>query len=78
MDMKLELVPIGVTDVDRAKAFYTEALADVGLDDVRVGRVLHDYFAWATTTGMARYPDSADDVPDGLRVPQWSWEGLAG
>ena len=24
MDMKLELVPIPVTDVDRAKAFYTE------------------------------------------------------
>jgi catechol 2,3-dioxygenase-like lactoylglutathione lyase family enzyme len=26
MDMKLELVPVPVTDVDRAKAFYTHAL----------------------------------------------------
>jgi hemoglobin len=25
---------------------------------------------------MARYHDSADDVPDGLRIPQWSWDGL--
>src|SRR4051812_9815822 len=29
MDMKLELVPIPVTDVDRAKAFYVEALGFV-------------------------------------------------
>ena len=29
MDMKLELVPIPVTDVDRAKAFYTETLGFV-------------------------------------------------
>jgi len=26
MDMKLELVPISVADVDRAKAFYVEKL----------------------------------------------------
>ena len=38
--------------------------------------VLHDYFAWATTTTMARYHDSADDVPDGLTIPHWSWDGL--
>jgi catechol 2,3-dioxygenase-like lactoylglutathione lyase family enzyme len=29
MDMKLELVPIPVTDVDRAKAFYTDQLGFV-------------------------------------------------
>jgi predicted enzyme related to lactoylglutathione lyase len=29
MDMKLELVPVPVTDVDRAKAFYTEQLGFV-------------------------------------------------
>jgi hemoglobin len=40
--------------------------------------VLHDYFAWATTTTMSRYERSADDVPDGLRIPQWSWDGLVG
>jgi hemoglobin len=38
--------------------------------------VLHDYFAWATTTTMAHYHDSAADVPDGLSIPQWSWHGL--
>ncbi len=25
---------------------------------------------------MSRYHQSADDVPDGLRIPQWSWDGL--
>ncbi|MBA2560410.1 MAG: VOC family protein [Propionibacteriales bacterium] len=29
MDMKLELVPVPVTDVDRAKAFYTDTLGFV-------------------------------------------------
>jgi len=38
--------------------------------------VLHDYFAWATTTTMARYQRSADDVPNGLSIPRWSWDGL--
>jgi hemoglobin len=38
--------------------------------------MMHDYFAWATTTAMSRYHRSADDVPDGLRIPQWSWKGL--
>jgi predicted enzyme related to lactoylglutathione lyase len=35
MDMKLELVPVPVTDVDRAKAFYTEQLGFVADVDVR-------------------------------------------
>jgi predicted enzyme related to lactoylglutathione lyase len=35
MDMKLELVPIPVTDVDRAKAFYTEQLGFAADVDVR-------------------------------------------
>ena len=35
MDMKLELVPLPVTDVDRAKAFYTEQLGFVADVDVR-------------------------------------------
>ena len=34
MEMKLELVPIPVTDVDRAKAFYVEQLGFVGDVDV--------------------------------------------
>src|ERR687892_539071 len=49
------------------------ALEDVGLAGDELKRVLHDYFAWATTTTMSRYHDSADDVPHGLNIPKWSW-----
>jgi hemoglobin len=63
----------------RAVACFDQALADVGLaDGDPVRSVLHDYFAWATTTTMARYHRSADDVPDGLPLPHWSWDGLQG
>jgi hemoglobin len=62
----------------QAIACFDQALTDTGLAaDGRLCRVLHDYFAWATTTTMARYHQSADDVPDGLAVPHWSWDGLA-
>ena len=61
----------------RAIACFSQALADVSLTaDERLRQVLHDYFAWATTTTMARYHRSADDVPDGLAIPHWSWDGL--
>src|ERR1700736_6284464 len=65
-------------DMDRrAIACFDQALEDVGVNATEpLRQVLHDYFAWATTTTMARYPDSADDVPDGLRIPRWSWHGL--
>ena len=65
-------------DMDRrAIACFDQALVDSGLAaDDRLRRVLHDYFAWATTTTMARYHRSADDVPDGLDMPHWSWDGL--
>ena len=61
----------------RAIACFDQALDDIGVArDERLWRVLHDYFAWATTTTMARYHESADDVPDGLEIPKWSWDGL--
>ncbi len=61
----------------RAIACFDLALADAGFAaDDPVRQVLHDYFAWSTTTAMARYPRSADDVPSGLRIPRWSWNGL--
>jgi hemoglobin len=60
----------------RAVACFDQALEDAGLaTDPRLRQVLSDYFAWATTTTMARYPDSADDVPEGMRIPRWSWDG---
>jgi hemoglobin len=61
----------------RAIACFDQALEDAGLAaDGRLRQVLHDYFAWATTTTMARYHGSAADVPDGLAIPRWSWDGL--
>jgi hemoglobin len=65
-------------DMDqRAIACFDQALSDTGLArNEQLRRVLHDYFAWATTTTMARYHDSADDVPIGLEIPEWSWHGL--
>jgi hemoglobin len=63
----------------RAIACFDEALVDAGLDrDDQLRLVLREYFVWATTTAMARYHRSADDVPDGLEIPHWSWEGLVG
>lgn len=64
-------------DMDRrAIACFDQALADVGVADAELRRVLHDYFAWATTQAMAAYPDRAQTVPDGLSLPRWSWQGL--
>lgn len=60
----------------RAIACFDEALADIGLPQGALRRVLYDYFAWATTTTMARYYRSADDVPHGLAIPRSSWDGL--
>ena len=61
---------------EQAIACFDQALVDTGLaSDDRLRQVLHDYFAWATTTTMARYHDSADDVPDDLSIPRWSWDG---
>jgi hemoglobin len=63
----------------RAIACFDQALTDVGIsEDSALRSVLHDYFAWATTTTMSRYHRSADDVPEGLPMPHWSWEGLQG
>jgi hemoglobin len=64
-------------DMDRrAIDCFDQALSDVGLGDTPVAVALHDYFAWATTTSMAGYPQSEDDVPEDLPLPHWSWEGL--
>jgi hemoglobin len=60
----------------RAIECFDRALEDVGLAErPELARVLHDYFAWATVTTMARYHDSAGDVPVGMAIPKWSWDG---
>lgn len=63
----------------RAIDCFDLAMDDVGLtDDDAVRNVLHAYFAWATETPMSEYHRSADDVPPGLSIPHWSWDGLQG
>jgi hemoglobin len=60
----------------RAIACFDQALVDVGLGNRdRLRQVLHDYFARTTVTTMSRYHRSAEDVPDGLQIPRWSWDG---
>ena len=60
----------------RAIACFDDALTDIGLaGESPLRQSLHDYFAWATHGPMSRYPRSADDVPAGLRIPRWSWDG---
>ncbi len=61
----------------RAIACFDQALLDVGLcQDERVSQALHNYFVWATTYSMSGYDQSASDVPAGLVIPLWSWDGL--
>jgi hemoglobin len=60
----------------RAIECFDRAMDDVGIMDPLLRRVLHDYFTWATTTTMSAYPDDADAVPNDLRIPHWSWDGL--
>ena len=57
------------------------ACFDLAMDDVKIGepalrRALHDYFEWTTTQSMAAYPGRKSDVPEDLRIPRWSWDGL--
>jgi len=58
----------------RAIACFDLALALANGHVLR--QVLHDYFAWATTTTMSCYHQSADDVTNGLSLPHWSWDGI--
>jgi hemoglobin len=58
----------------RAITCFDQALADADHDRLR--QVLHDYFAWTTVTTMSQCHRSAEDVPDWLHIPRWSWDGL--
>lgn len=60
----------------RAIACFSLALDDLGSLEPALRQALLDYFVWTTTTTMAAYPRSRQDVPEGLRMPRWSWEGL--
>lgn len=54
---------------------FVRALDDANLPTERgLRETLAAYFRWATAT-MSSYPDSPEDVPAGLRIPRWSWDG---
>ena len=76
MDMKLELVPIPVVDVDRAKAFYVEKLGfseDVDIapaEGVRVVQLTPPGSACSISigTGLAVYEGSPPGSVKGLHL----------
>ena len=60
---------------ERAIACFALALDDAGLrDDPQLRSTLRDYFRWATER-MSGHSKSADQVPDGLALARWSWNG---
>ena len=62
---------------ERAQTCFAKALEDAGLpDDPRLRSTLKAYFRWATAA-MATHPESPNDVPIGLPLAQWSWDGPA-
>ena len=62
---------------ERAESCFALALNDARLpDDPKLRTALKDYFHWATTT-MSAYPKSKGDVPAGLPLARWSWDGPA-
>jgi hemoglobin len=60
---------------ERAQLCFAQALEDAGLPaDPLLRATLKAYFRWATES-MSAYPQSVDDVPAGLRLRRWSWDG---
>jgi hemoglobin len=60
---------------ERAQVCFAQALEDAGLPaDPLLRMALKAYFPWATES-MAAYPQSVGDVPAGLRLRLWSWDG---
>lgn len=60
---------------ERAQTCFAQALDDARIpNDPRLRSTLKAYFRWATET-MSAYPNFAGDVPHGLALPRWSWDG---
>jgi hemoglobin len=56
---------------------FLAAADDVGLpDDPEFRGALRSYMEWSVEQVLA-FPDDPGDVPDGLDIPHWSWDGLA-
>src|SRR4051812_40934634 len=60
---------------ERAQFCFAQALDDADIpDDPRLRTTLKAYFRWATER-MSGYPESTDQVPNGLAMARWSWNG---
>jgi hemoglobin len=60
----------------RAEVCFAQALEDAGIpDSPELRRTLLSWFHWGVEV-MDSHPSTPDDVPDGLPLPRWSWEGL--
>lgn len=60
---------------ERAIRCFAEAMDDAGLPaDAELRETLQDWFRWGIGL-MDTHPESADEVPDGLALPHWSWDG---
>ena len=71
MDWKLELVAVPVSDVDRAKAFYTEQAGFVADHDIRVSDAIR--FVQLTPPGSACSISMGEGITD---APPGSVQGL--
>ena len=59
----------------RAEICFAEALDDAAIPPTpELRRTLGSWFHWGIGL-MDAHPDSADDVPDGLPLPLWTWTG---
>jgi hemoglobin len=55
---------------------FMAAADDAGLpEDPEFRAALRSYMEWAVQDIALRYPDSATEVPAGLPVPRWGWDG---
>jgi hemoglobin len=57
---------------------FLQAADDAGLpDDADFRASLRSYVTWAVSEVLS-YSPPGTDVPPGLPVPRWSWDGLQG
>ena len=60
---------------ERAQDCFALAIEDAGIPaDPILRETLKAYFRWATSA-MSAYPQSAEQVPTGLALRRWSWDG---
>ena len=60
----------------RFVACVADSFDEAGVpDDPRVRQAITDYITWAATGPFQAWGRSKDDVPDGLPLGHWDWDG---